>query len=54
MKGADRAGALFALVLGENELDKCTVVVRDLSTRQQEEVTVEDVELVVKRALAEG
>lgn len=54
MKGADRAGALFALVLGESELDKGTVVLRDLSTRQQEEVTVEDVELVVKKAVGEA
>ncbi|MDN5720112.1 His/Gly/Thr/Pro-type tRNA ligase C-terminal domain-containing protein, partial [Corynebacterium sp.] len=53
MKGADRAGALFALVLGDNELRDGTVVLRDLSTRQQTEVAVEDVEQVVTRALAE-
>ncbi|WP_420099119.1 histidine--tRNA ligase [Corynebacterium sp.] len=51
MKGADRAGALFALVIGESELETGTVVVRDLSTRQQEQVAVEDVELVVTKAL---
>ncbi|MGP9723464.1 histidine--tRNA ligase [Corynebacterium sp. AOP40-9SA-29] len=53
MKGADRAGALFALVLGENELRDGTVVLRDLSTREQTEVAVEDVEQVVTRALTE-
>ena len=54
MKGADRAGALLALVIGGNELETGTVVVRDLATRQQEEVALEDVELVVRKALGES
>ena len=52
MKGADRAGALFALVLGEQELADGTVVLRDLTTREQHEVALQDVVDTVRRALA--
>lgn len=52
MKGADRAGARWALVLGDRELDNGTVVLRDLSSREQSEIQAEDVELAVTKALA--
>lgn len=51
MKGADRAGALFALVLGEKELGDGTVVLRNLSTRDQQDVAVQDIVRVVGDAL---
>lgn len=38
MKGADRAGALYALVLGDKELAEGTVTVKDLGTHEQHEV----------------
>ncbi len=38
MKGADRAGALYALVLGDKELAEGTVTVKDLGAHQQHEV----------------
>jgi len=51
MKGADRAGARYALVMGEQELADGTVVLRDLTTRDQHEVSLEDVVLTVRSAL---
>jgi histidyl-tRNA synthetase len=54
MKGADRAGALFALVLGEQELADGTVVLRDLSSRDQHEVALQDVIEAVGRAVGTG
>lgn len=41
MKGADRAGARYALVLGETELAAGTVAVKDLLAHQQEEVSLD-------------
>ncbi|WP_408925665.1 histidine--tRNA ligase [Corynebacterium sp. YSMAA1_1_F7] len=38
MKGADRAGALYALVLGDKELAEGTVTVKDLAAHEQHEV----------------
>lgn len=43
MKGADRAGAAYALVLGENELAEGTVVLRDLAAHEQTQVARGDV-----------
>jgi histidyl-tRNA synthetase len=43
MKQADRVGARYVLIAGENELDKKQVVVRDMITRDQHEVPVDDV-----------
>lgn len=40
MKGADRAGARFALVLGDSELEAGTVVLRDLAAHEQVDVSV--------------
>ena len=43
MKGADRAGARLALVLGENELAAGTVAVKDLASHDQQEVAISQV-----------
>ncbi|GAB3944114.1 histidine--tRNA ligase [Corynebacterium tapiri] len=40
MKGADRAGARFALVLGDRELEESTVAVKDLAHKSQESVAL--------------
>lgn len=43
MKGADRAGAQFALVLGESELAAGEVQVKDLTSHEQHSVPLDDV-----------
>lgn len=43
MKGADRAGALYALVLGESELETGTVAVKNLQAHEQQDVPLESV-----------
>ena len=43
MKAADRSGARYALVLGEQELSAESVVVKDLSNGEQETVALADV-----------
>ncbi|MDL1958118.1 MAG: histidine--tRNA ligase [Deltaproteobacteria bacterium] len=43
MKQANRVGARYVLIVGENELDKKQVAVRDMITRDQHEVPVDDV-----------
>ena len=43
MKGADRAGARFALVLGDREVEAGTVAVKDLQTHSQEDVRLDRV-----------
>lgn len=50
MKGADRAGALYALVLGDKELAEGTVTVKDLGAHEQHEVDlVAVVELLAEK-----
>lgn len=39
MKGADRAGAKFALVIGDRELETSTAAVKDLAAHTQEDVS---------------
>ncbi|MFV8380279.1 histidine--tRNA ligase [Corynebacterium hindlerae] len=43
MKGADRAGAAYALVLGDRELESGVVAVKNLAEHSQEEVALESV-----------
>ena len=43
MKGADRAGAQYALVIGDSELETGTVAVKDLAAHSQREVSIEAV-----------
>lgn len=52
MKGADRAGALFALVLGESELSESSIVVRDLAAHQQESIPLDSAVQHIMDALA--
>lgn len=47
MKGADRAGARFALVLGDQELDNGTVALKDLEAHEQTDVPLADIARVV-------
>lgn len=47
MKGADRAGARFALVLGDQELENGTVALKDLAAHEQTDVALSDVARVI-------
>ncbi|MGV0428703.1 histidine--tRNA ligase [Corynebacterium tuberculostearicum] len=51
MKGADRAGARFALVLGEQELENGTVAFKDLAAHEQHDVKVSDLVSVLAREM---
>ncbi len=52
MKGADRAGAQFALVIGDRELDNDVVAVKDLSRHEQQEVSTAALVEHLRTALA--
>ncbi|QUH01579.1 histidine--tRNA ligase [Saccharopolyspora erythraea] len=51
MKGADRSGARFALVLGERDLEAGTAQLKDLSSGEQRPVPLEDAVAAVREAL---
>ena len=51
MKGADRAGARFALVLGEQELENGTVALKDLAAHEQHDVNVSDLVSTLARQM---
>jgi len=42
MKSADRLGATFVAILGETELEKNIVVLKEMATGEQEEISFED------------
>ncbi|MEV0246444.1 histidine--tRNA ligase [Nocardia sp. NPDC050712] len=51
MKGADKSGAKFTLVLGDRDLAENTIGVKDMSTGDQRQVTLDEVVDVVRRSL---
>ncbi|MER0100736.1 histidine--tRNA ligase [Corynebacterium sp. KPL2734] len=51
MKGADRAGARFALVLGDQELENGTVAVKDLAAHEQRDVELSRLVAILGRDL---
>jgi histidyl-tRNA synthetase len=51
MKGADRAGAKVALVLGDRELENGTIAVKDLRAHHQEDVALDSLGSVIKQKL---
>ncbi len=51
MKGADRAGARFALVLGDQELENGTVAVKDLAAHEQRDVELSQLVAILARDL---
>ena len=51
MKGADRAGARFALVLGDQELENGTVAVKDLAAHEQRDVELSQLVAILGRDL---
>lgn len=52
MKGADRAGARFALVLGDQELAERVVAVKDLRSHSQSTIALSDVASYLKNQLS--
>lgn len=51
MKGADRAGARFALVLGDQELENGTVAVKNLAAHEQRDVELSQLVAILARDL---
>ncbi|WP_237791857.1 histidine--tRNA ligase [Corynebacterium accolens] len=51
MKGADRAGARFALVLGDQELENGTVAVKDLAAHEQRDIELSQLVAILARDL---
>lgn len=51
MKGADRAHAKFALVLGDQELERGSVAVKNLAEHAQRDVAIDEVVEVLKAEL---
>ncbi|MDK8503843.1 histidine--tRNA ligase [Corynebacterium accolens] len=51
MKGADRAGARFALVLGDQELENGTVAVKDLAAHEQRDIELSQLVAILGRDL---
>ncbi|CAL9560441.1 Histidine--tRNA ligase [Actinosynnema sp. ALI-1.44] len=51
MKGADRSGARFALVLGERDIEAGVVQLKELASGDQREVPLVDVVIAVREAL---
>ncbi|MBG9260289.1 His/Gly/Thr/Pro-type tRNA ligase C-terminal domain-containing protein, partial [Corynebacterium belfantii] len=51
MKGADRAGARFALVLGDRELENNCVAVKDLAQQGQRDVALDSLIVEIQSAL---
>ncbi len=52
MKEANRSGAVFALIVGENELQSGKAVLRDLRQSIQEEIHMEAIETVIAQKIA--
>ena len=51
LKRADTLRARLALIVGDNELASGKLILRDLTTRQQSEVTVDELEARVRQAM---
>jgi len=49
LKHADRIGARFAVIIGPDEAAAGTVLVKDLSTRQQEKLSSSNIDMLVDR-----
>ena len=52
MKGADRSGSLYTLVLGENELSNGTVAVKDMRAHDQQDIALSEVVSTLRAKLA--
>ncbi|ARU46255.1 histidine--tRNA ligase [Corynebacterium silvaticum] len=51
MKGADRAGARFTLVVGDRELEQGVVAVKDMVSKEQHDIAIDDLVAELKARL---
>ncbi len=49
MKAANRCGAKFVVLLGENELEQGVVTLRNMATATQQEIALNDIDLLLKQ-----
>ena len=47
LKYADRIGAKYAVVIGDNELDEGVVILKDMANSTQESVKIENIKNVL-------
>ena len=48
MREANKLGAQYAIIIGEDELKDKSVIIKDLSTRNQEKITLDSVQKYMK------
>ena len=51
MRTADKRGAKFVLIIGDDEMAKGEAVLRDMSTKEQKTVKFEDLAVAIKGKL---
>lgn len=51
MKKADRSGARFAIIIGDDEIAKGTATIKDLARRTQKQVSLDEISKVLKEDL---
>ncbi|MCB0914933.1 MAG: histidine--tRNA ligase [Actinobacteria bacterium] len=54
MKAADRSGAPWALLIGERDLSAGALTLRNLSTGEQVQAPLDDIDEIIRRITAEG
>jgi histidyl-tRNA synthetase len=54
LKAADRQGMGFALILGEDELSRGVLIMRNLKSGEQEEISISEAHLCLSRKYREG
>jgi histidyl-tRNA synthetase len=54
MKKADKSGAAFTLILGEEEIKKGTAMLRNMQTKEQEELVLSNISYELKKRLAKA
>ena len=54
MRRADKSGARYVLILGEDELNRGEIQMRDLRLKTQQVIPLDDVEGLIAQRQAEG
>jgi histidyl-tRNA synthetase len=54
MKKADRAGASYVLIIGDEEMKKGSAILRNMKTKSQEDIPIQGVLEVVKKKLSDN
>jgi histidyl-tRNA synthetase len=53
MRSADKMGAAFTIIIGDEEIEKGRAVLRDMSTKEQSSVKFEELASVLKERVGE-